>query len=373
MRNKDQSSSENPSPVKTRSTIVDVAARAGVSHITVSRYFNSPEKLSLATRNRVKQAVEALNYVPNAAAQTLVRGNSELVALVVPDITNTFFTTLARGVEDAAREEGYTLILGNTDEDTAQERAYLELLVAHRVRGIILAPTSDSTENVIWAQQRRIPVVLTDRTLPQVKADVVRADTRWGLYRLIQHLVQNGYTKISFVGGQPDLSSLQDRLNGYREAMREAGLNEHIRLGRFDRDSGQTIVESLIRDNSLPEAIVAANNKVVVGVLNALRKHHIKVPDDVAVACVDDIEPAAAIDPFLTAIDQPAYEMGRQSMEMLLRRINGSSEPAQIRILPVQLLIRRSCGTSPDLIIRESHKKLTNTAQPSHPSKPHSR
>ena len=329
-----------------RSTVFDVAERAGVSHITVSRYFNAPEKLSPATRLRVGQAVEALHYVPNAAAQTLVRGSSKLVALIVPDITNTFFTTLARGVEDAAREEGYTLILGNTDEEEGEERTYLELLAAHRVRGIILAPTSSSAENVTWVQERHIPVVLADRELPNVQADVVRADTRWGMYRLVQHLARGGYTNISFVGGKPSLSSLQDRLMGYREGIREAGLEEHVHLGRFDRESGEAIVEELIRNGTLPDAIVAANNKVVVGVLGALRHHDLHVPADVAVACVDDIEPAAAIDPFLTAVEQPAYEIGRQSMEMLLSRIRGDASTARRRILPVELLIRRSCGAA---------------------------
>ena len=327
-----------------RSTIVDVAEKAGVSHITVSRYFNQPEKLTPATRVRVEKAVEALNYVPNAAAQTLVRGSSKLVALIVPDITNTFFTTLARGVEDAARSEGYTLILGNTDEDEGEERAYLELLAAHRVRGIIVAPTADSAENVRWVQKRNIPVVLADRNIPGVQADVVRSDTRWGMYRLVRHLAQNGHKTIAFVGGNPGLTSLQDRLSGYREGMREIGLMENVHLGRFDRDSGEAIVEELFRAGGLPDAIIAANNKVIVGVLDALRRHDLKVPRDVAVACVDDIEPAAAIDPFLTAVEQPAYEMGRQSMELLLSRIQGSKAAPQTRVLPVELLIRRSGG-----------------------------
>lgn len=337
---------ENPAAPESRSTIVDVAEHAGVSHITVSRYFNQPEKLTPATRVRVERAVAALNYVPNAAAQTLVRGSSNLVALIVPDITNTFFTTLARGVEDAAREEGYTLILGNTDEDRREERAYLELLAAHRVRGVILAPSDASAENVEWVQKRHIPIVLADRELPGVKADVVRADTRWGMYRLVQHLAANGHRDIAFVGGKPELSSLQDRLTGYREGIQEANLKEHVHLGRFDRESGVAIVEELIAAGSLPDAIVAANNKVVVGVLNALRHHGLRVPADVAVACVDDIEPAAAIDPFLTAVEQPAYEMGRQSMEMLLARIRGSNTEPRKRILPVELLIRRSCGSN---------------------------
>ena len=337
---------ENTTSPESRSTIVDVAEHAGVSHITVSRYFNQPEKLTPATRVRVEKAVAALNYVPNAAAQTLVRGSSNLVALIVPDITNTFFTTLARGVEDAAREEGYTLILGNTDEDRREERAYLELLAAHRVRGIILAPSDASAENVAWVQKRHIPIVLADRDLPGVKADVVRADTRWGMYRLVQHLAARGHRDIAFVGGKPELSSLQDRLTGYREGIQAAGLAEHVHLGRFDRESGVAIVEELITDGALPDAIVAANNKVVVGVLNALRHHGLRVPADVAVACVDDIEPAAAIDPFLTAVEQPAYDMGRQSMEMLLARIRGSNTEPRKRILPVELLIRRSCGSS---------------------------
>lgn len=329
----------------TRSTLMDVAERAGVSHITVSRYFNQPEKLTPATRTRVEKAVQDLNYVPNAAAQTLVRGSSKLVALIVPDITNTFFTTLARGVEDAARAEGYTLILGNTDEDEAEERAYLELLAAHRVLGVIVAATAESARNISWVQKRNIPVVLADRQVPGIQADVVRADTRWGMYQLVQHLAGRGHTRIAFVGGNPGLTSLQDRLTGYREGIRECGLTEEVHLGRFTRESGKAIIEELLTHDTLPDAIVAANNKVIVGVLDAIRRRGLRVPQDVAVACVDDIEPASLIDPFLTAVEQPAYEMGRQSMEILLSRIHGSKVTPQVRVLPVELLVRRSCGS----------------------------
>ena len=324
------------------SNIKDVAQKAGVSAMTVSRYFNQPDKVAPPTKKRVKEAIEKLQYVPNGAARSLVQGSTHTVAAIMSDITNPFFTKLARGVEDVAQENGYTLFVGNTDESLEKEQHYLDALVSHRVDGLLLSPSPGKNHHLDRIQQRNIPMVLIDRRLDGIPADVVRGDSHAGGRQLVQHLVEQGYKDIVFVGGEPEVSSLKDRLAGYRSAMEEAGLQPKSHLGHYNRQSGERIAEMLIEKKEVPEAVVAANNLVAVGMLVALRRHSLCVPEDVAITCFEDLEIAALMDPFLTVVEQPAYEMGRAGMNMLLERMKGYSGPAQERTFPVELIVRRS-------------------------------
>lgn len=324
------------------SNINDVARMAGVSAMTVSRYFNQPEKVAHSTKKRVEEAIHELQYVPNAAARSLVQGKTHTVAAIISDITNPFFTTLARGIEDAAHKQGYTLLLGNTDESLDKEQHYLDALISRRVDGLLLSPSPGETHHIEQVQRRDIPIVLIDRRLKDVATDIVRGDSFEGARLLVEHLAEEGYRDIAFVGGLPGISSLEDRLEGYRSAMAEVGLEERYYLGRYDRQSGEQITDELIESDAVPEAIIAANNLVAVGVLVSLRRHSLGVPEDVALACFEDLEIAALMDPFLTVAEQPAYQMGQAAMEMLLRRMEGYDGPAKEKVLPVELIVRRS-------------------------------
>ncbi len=322
-------------------TILEVADEAGVSAMTVSRYFNQPDLLRPATQERVREAVEALQYVPNHAARSLVRGETKTVALILADVTNPYFTRIARGAEDAAQQAGYTLILGNTDETLDKEHQYVDALISRQVDGVLLVP-HDGEHHVEALQQRDIPIVLIDRKVSDAGADTFTTDSYDGGRRLVEHLVERGYRDIGFIGGQADLSSLEERLRGYRTAMHEAGLTPSVHLGRYSRQSGENIMERLIREQIVPEALIAANNFVAVGALVTLRRHGLHIPEDVGLTCFGDLELAALIDPFLTVIAQPAYELGRQAMVLLLERIKGLSDPPREEILPVELIVRRS-------------------------------
>ena len=310
--------------------------------MTVSRYFNQPEKVAKSTKTRVEEAIQTLQYVPNAAARSLVRGTTHTVAAIISDIKNPFFTTLARGIEDTAQRHGYTLFLGNTDESLEKEQHYLDALMSRRVDGLLLSPSPGKNHHLDQVQRRGIPIVLIDRRLDGVAADVVRGDSFGGALQVVEHLVEQGFQDIAFIGGQPGTSSLDERLGGYRHAVQKAGLKERYVLGRYDRRSGEEITESLIANDDLPQAVLAANNLVAVGVLVAARKHGLRVPEDLAVTCFEDLETAALIDPFLTVVEQPAYEMGQSAMEMLLKRIAGYEGPPEEKVFPVELIVRRS-------------------------------
>ena len=324
------------------STILDVARAAGVSPMTVPRYFNRPSLLKPSTQLKVQRAVERLRYVPNEAARTLLSGWSRTVALVVADITNPFFTAVARGAEDVAVGAGYTLVLGNSDERLEKEQGYLRTTVSRRMDGLLLSPAGAGLHHLEWLTRYRIPVVLIDREIAAVQADTVLSDSLDGARQLVAHLVARGYSDIAFIGGQPGVSSLEDRLTGYRQAMREAGLTPREHLGRYDQRSGEEIMTRLVSAGEVPRAVIAANNYVAVGALVALRRTGLSTPGDVALACFGDLDVAAILDPFLTVIAQPAYEMGRLAMEALLERLRGYDGPPRRHVLPVTLIPRRS-------------------------------
>lgn len=321
-------------------TLHDVAQIAGVSPMTVSRAINNPEIVSPRTRARVLEAIEQLGYVPNVTARALVQGRTEAVALLLSDIRNPYFATIARGVEDVAQRRGYTLILGNSDEQPGRERELLETMVSRQVDGVLVTTSGDNDMRML--SSRGIPLVLIDRKVPGIGADLVTNDSYGGGRMLVEHLVSRGYRSIGFVGGPPGISTLEDRLAGYRDAMRAAGLQPRVRLGRYDEASGHHIVSEMIDTGALPDAIVAANNFVALGAITALRQHGIRVPEDVAIACFGDLEAAAVIDPFLTVVSHPAFEIGQEAMRMLLDRIQGDRSPPRERVMPVELIVRRS-------------------------------
>lgn len=322
----------------------DVARLAGVSAMTVSRVLNDSTAVTPETRRRVLEAVRELGYVRNAVARSLARGRTDMIALILSDIQNPYFTTLSRGVEDRAQRYGYTLVIGNSDENAAKERKYLDVLHARRIDGVILSAVGDAHVEIL--QERGIPLVLVDRLLEGTQADTVVHDAYDGGRQIVQHLLEQGHRDIMFIGGQPRKSTIQERLAGCRDTMRNAGLALSVRLGRLDVSSGEEIVASVLAEGALPEAIIAANNMVAVGAVVELRRQGKVVPDDVALACFGDLDLASQLDPFLTAVREPAYEVGRVAMEMLHARLLHSAEAPRHQVLPVELMVRRSTRRS---------------------------
>lgn len=324
------------------STILDVAREAGVSHATVTRFFNDPERLRPDTRRRVARAVKELQYVPNAAARSLISRRSKLAALIVTDITSLFHTSLIAGVQRVAQERGYTLVLADTGESIEREHEVLKAMISHQVDGVILTPAAGDDHLLDLLRAHRVHMVLADRELPGANLDTVRGDSHEGGRVLTDHLIQQGFGRIAFIGGQPGVSSLEQRLAGYQTSMDAAAIDPLVYLGRYDTDSGEEIVDRLVADNDLPQAIVAASSRVALGILVALRRHGVRVPDDIAVTSIDDIESASMIDPFLTVAAQPAFEIGQIAMDMLLERVGGRDYPPRKVTLPVNLIVRRS-------------------------------
>ncbi len=329
-------------------TIRDVAKRAGVAPITVSRVINDADYVSAGTRERVEQAIEELGYVPNMLGPSLRFKQTGTVALILTDITNPFWTTVARGVEDAANEQGYNVILCNSDESEAKQANYLNLLLGKQIDGALLAPARSAAEPAQKIQNQGVPVVILDRQIPYDQVDVVRCDSEGGAYQLTRHLLCLGHQRITMLTGPRHVSTACDRVTGFTLAMSEVGLAafaEQIYWGEFSQASGYRLAKQALETPDRPTAIFAANNFIAFGVLRALEEEKLKVPEDVAVVAFDDLPPALTLDPFLTAAVQPAYEMGRQAMQLLLSRLSKEHLGAYRQIiLPVEIVVRQSSG-----------------------------
>ncbi len=338
--------------------IRDVAALARVSPITVSRVFNNPERVSPPTRARVEAAVEELGYIPNQIARSLRSNRTNTLALVLTDITNPFWTSIARSVEDAASGQGFNVILCNTDENEAKQEEYLSVLLRKRVDGFLLVPARSEASAVESILRQNVPVVVLDRRVPGAEVDVVRSDSEAGAYGLTRHLICLGHRQIAMLCGPLGVSTAQERVDGYRRALTEAGIpvDEHwIREGEYTVESGYAVASELLAERVLPSALLGANNFVAMGAIRAIREAGLRLPEDISVACIDDIPDWLVGEPFLTVAAQSPYDMGLRATELLLRQIREPGvHPTQEILLPTELVLRRSTAA-----VNVNHREKT--------------
>ena len=332
-------SAEASSPVNIRA----VARSAQVSPATVSRVLNGSTRVSEDSRRRVLEAVARMDYRPNRLARNLRKQKAEMIGVVVSDIENPHFSETVRVIEDEAYKAGYRVLLCNSDETPDKQRAYLEMLADERVLAAIVSPADGRGSGVDALLAHDIPVVAFDREIEGPGADAVVCDNVEGLRRLTEHLVWLGHRRIAYVGGRPTVETGAERLEGYTSAMRAAGLTPFALDGGFRTDPAERAVDDLLAQDPRPSAIVVANNLMTIGALRSLRRQGLRVPDDVAVAAVDDPAWAELVDPPLTTLAQPVRTMAQTAMELVLERIEGRREPRRV-VLPMELRIRTSCG-----------------------------
>lgn len=327
------------------SAIHEVAKRAGVSPITVSRVVNNNGYVSEATRQRVEAAIEELNYIPNALGSSLRSKRTQTLALVLSDITNPFWTTVARGVEDAAMACGYHTIIGNTDESIEKLDDYLTFLMRKQVDGFLVVPVSSYAPKILT--KRRIPFVVLDRRILDVQVDSVRGDSVNGANQLTRHLLDLGHRHIAIITGRQEHSTAHDRVHGAVQAFKQTGLSEmpQVYWGEFTYESGYSYAKRVLETTPRPTAIFATNNLIAIGVMHALREAQVQVPHTMSVVVFDDLPATIMVDPFFTAAVQPAYEMGKQATKLLLDRLTGDGlEGYQEIVLPVEIAVRKSSG-----------------------------
>ncbi|GAA4222077.1 LacI family transcriptional regulator [Streptosporangium album] len=325
--------------------IKDVAAHAGVSVATVSRVLNDSPSVTEETRTRVYAAMRELNYVPNAVARSLRTEATRTLGLIIGDIVNPFFAELARAVEDAARAAGYTVIIGNADERAEEQDHYVRTLLERRVDGLLICPTAEVTPLVEEVARSGGPLVFLDRVLPGVHVPSVRADGTDAIKALVAHLAGLGHRRVAFISGPARLSTGRERTEAFLAAMAEHGLEirpEYVQAGDFRSGSGRALTARLLDLPEPPEVIFAGDNLMTLGALDEIQARGLRIPDDVALASFDDAAWFPHVSPPITAISQPAAELGRLGVGVILDRLAG--RPAGSVILPALLVVRQSCG-----------------------------
>jgi LacI family transcriptional regulator len=332
------------------STIREVAGRARVSPTTVSHVLNATRFVSEEIRARVLSAMAELGYRPNAVARSLRRGRTHTLGLILPDSANPYFAELGREIEAAAFGRDHSVVLCNTEGDQRRERVYLDLLAKRQVDGLLYVPAGDRADVLRGLLHRPLPVVLVDRDLAGAPVDVVLSDKRGGARLATRHLIALGHRRIGCIGGPSSLAMSGRRLQGYRDALAEAGLpvDEGLVLrGDYRPQSGWAAARSLLALADPPTAIFAANDLMAIGVLRAAGELGRRVPGDLAVVGFDDIELASYTTPPLTTVSQSAGEVGRAAVELLLERLADPARPPVRRTLETRLVVRASCGNRP--------------------------
>jgi LacI family transcriptional regulator len=329
-------------------TIRDVARAAGVSTATAARVLGDYGHASPAARRKVSETARKLGYRPNAVARALVSRATTTVGLVVGDIENPFFASAARGLADVMDAHGYTVLLANADEDAGRERRAVEALRARQVDGMVVVPAPGaSPEHLAELGSAGVPLVLLDRVVTGVDADSVLVRNTAGARAAVAHLAGLGHRRIGVVSDSPEITSSAERIQGYRQALRAAGIDPDpglVSIGGPTRADGEAAALRLLDRPDRPTAVFTANNFMTVGALRAVRSLGLRIPEDVALVGFDDLEWTTLVQPPVTVVRQPVADLGRTAGERLLRRLQGDAGPPRRIRLAARLVVRGSCG-----------------------------
>jgi LacI family transcriptional regulator len=323
---------------------VDVARFAGVSVSTVSRVVRDHPDVGAQTRARVQAAIEVLGYRPSPIARALVSGQTRLIALLVSDIANPFYPQLAKTVEQEAKQDDYTVIICNTGDRTRETRRYIERLLQQGLDGVIHASVARDEGVLLELMHDLRRVVFTNRRPSHGTVSYVVSDNRSGAAELTRHLLSRGHRRIGFISGPSYARNATERLAGFAEVMREtAGAEPFVARGDFTAEDAPRAVHAWLDGTPSPTAIIAINDSVALGALEALTDRGLRVPDDIALAGFDGVQLAASRVFDLTTVDQHIDQMGRRAVQILLRQLTGDASGTPVReVLPTRLLLRGS-------------------------------
>lgn len=326
-------------------TLKDVARRAGVSYATVSRVLAGKPNIREATRRKVLAAVEDLGYTPNRTARSLQARKSQIIGVIVSDIRYDFFPPVVRGIEHVVSQQGYGIFLSNSDEDHAREERFARLLLEENVSGAIIAPTSLESASIRSLEEAGIPVVTFDRHVDAPETDSVTIDNFESARRLTGHLLGQGYRRIGAAFGRPSATTATERLRGFRAAHHDLGLDPEpalVRVGGPSREDGMLHTRELLQRPDPPEAIFASNHLLATGAYEVIRALGLRIPRDIALVCFDDPPWASFVEPPITVVSQPTFDIGRTAATLLLERLAAPRTPKKHVVLPGELLIRGS-------------------------------
>ena len=327
-----------------------VAERAGVSVATVSRVVNKSGFVAPPLQKVVMEAMEALRYHPSAVARGLRTRETRSIGVLVPQLSQPFFSSLAYAIERTLFSHGYRAFLCSAEEDAAEESAYIDMLLGQRVDGLILVPTGQSMANVQRVLEAKVCVILVDRDLPTIKIDRVLSDNFNGAYKLARHLIDLGHRRIGIISAPHHSGSIARRLAGISHAFQEAGIrNEQYLFAEGAQEQfelGFTVAHEFLQSSRPPTAVIALTDVIAVGALHAAWKAGLALPRDLSVTGFDDIPLARYTMPELTTAAQPVFEMGKQAALRLLRRVKKPDLKMNRTLLPTSIVIRGSTSAA---------------------------
>lgn len=342
--------------MKKRATIYDVAKLAQASPTTVSRVLsNSDYPVSEELRKKIKKAAKELNYVPNMLGRHLKKKSTMTIGVIVPTISNPFYSDVVLGIEEVARKNGYHVLLCNYRQDPELEQKYLRTLFEAQVRGVVISPVSTKSAALQEYKANGLHVVLIDQITEDPDAYQIGFDYRKSGYMAVKHLIEKGHRKIAFVTAPLDRPSRQGTYRGYLDALRDYGIEPDERYilnypfsegefydNTFEFENGRNMAQQLIALEDRPTAVFCINDLTAFGVLYELNLNSLRVPEDMSVVGLDNIEMSKMVTPALTTIEHPKYEMGKMAGNMLLELLeNGEVDIRQFTLNP-QLIIRHS-------------------------------
>ncbi|OBT24042.1 DNA-binding transcriptional regulator CytR [Vibrio splendidus] len=326
-------------------TMKDVAQLAGVSTATVSRALMNPEKVSVSTRKRVETAVLEAGYSPNTLARNLRRNESKTIITIVPDICDPYFAEIIRGIEDAAVENDYLVLLGDSGQQKKRESSFVNLVFTKQADGMLLLGT-DHPFDVSKPEQKNLPpMVMACEFAPELELPTVHIDNLTSAFEAVNYLAQLGHKRIAQISGPTTATLCKFRQQGYQQALRRAGVSmnpAYSTVGDFTFEAGAQAVRQLLALPEQPTAIFCHNDAMAIGAIQEVKKLGLRVPQDLSIVGFDDIQFAQYCDPPLTTISQPRYEIGRQAMLMMLDLLKGNDVQAGSRLLEAKLVVRGS-------------------------------
>lgn len=332
-----------------KTTIGEVARLAQVSTATISRVLNNSPLVHPNTREKVIRAIKELDYQPNRVARYLRKKETQLLGIMIPDITNLFFASVVKGIEETAHEQGYEVILINTNYCRQRERDCFQALVERRIEGLCFMSNYLDEDKLAWLDERQIPYIIISRSITE-REDVpfINIDNVRGGLDATRYLIGLGHTRIAMVAGDfQDKASSMDRITGYKEALQEAGLEfrpQYLKEGDFTLAKGARLTRELLSLPDPPTAIFAVSDMTAIGVIQTAIKAGYEIPQDLSVVGFDNLDIAGYYNPPITTIAQPINSLGQEAARILIKIIEEKTvNPKQI-LLPHRLLVRKSCG-----------------------------
>lgn len=323
----------------------DVARQAQVSTATVSRALTNPEKVSQTTRSRVEQAAIEVGYLPHTLGRSIRRSDSRTIMVIVPDICDPFFSEIIRGIEVTAASHGYLVLIGDCAHQNQQEKTLIDLVIPRQIDGMLLLGSRLPFDAGKEEQRNLPPMVMANEFAAELELPTVHIDNLTSAFNAVNYLHELGHRRIACIAGPEEMPQCHYRLQGYIQALRRNGLNvdpHYITRGDFSYEAGARAMGQLLDLPQPPEAVFCHSDIMALGALSLIKRRHLRVPQDISLIGFDDIALTQYCDPPLTTVAQPRFEIGQQSMLLLLEQLQGHSVNNGSRLLDCQLVVRES-------------------------------